>query len=78
MNFETRLQIINKLAYALATDNPDYFPEDIYWMIGMLSDTRLNDEQLNKEIEHIKTDFPDLAPIFSDDKSDETETLMVR
>ena len=42
MNAEKRLNLINKIA-----QNAHYFvDEDEYWLIGMLSDTTMSDDEL--------------------------------
>ena len=55
MNAEKRLNLINKIA-----QNAHYFIDgDEYWLIGMLSDTTMSDEELIQQIEVVKKGFPE-------------------
>lgn len=64
MKPETRLQIISKMAYSLSVNNIDYFPRDVYWIIGMLADCTLSDDRLTEEVERIKRHYSDIAHFF--------------
>ena len=55
MNAEQRLNLINKIA-----QNSVCFDRgDEYWLIGMLSDTTMSDEELMQQIEVVKKEFPE-------------------
>ena len=60
MNAEQRLNLISKIA-----QNAHYFTDgDEYWLIGMLSDTTMSDDDLKEQIEVVKTGFPEYAQFF--------------
>ena len=57
MNAEQRLNLISKIA-----QNDHYFTDgDVYWLIGMLSDTTMSDDALMQQIEVVKTRLPKYA-----------------
>ena len=61
MNAEQRLNLISKIA-----QNAHVFGDgDELWLIGMLSDTTMSDDELKKEIEGIKVGFPEYAQFFT-------------
>jgi hypothetical protein len=60
MKIETRLQIISKIANWFA-DNENL---DGYWIIGMLADLSLSDDQLMNEIRNLKRHYPEFSNFF--------------
>jgi hypothetical protein len=60
MNAEQRLNLISKIA-----QNSHIFTDgDEFWLIGMLSDTTMSDDDLKQQIEVVKTGFPEYAQFF--------------
>ena len=60
MNAEQRLNLISKIAQ----NNHCFTDGDEYWLIGMLSDTTMSDDDLKEQIEVVKTGFPEYAQFF--------------
>ena len=61
MNAEQRLNLISKIAQNAIKDDSIFFDSDELWLIGILSDTRLSENNLKAEIEEVKRDNPDYA-----------------
>ena len=61
MNTEQRLNLISKIAQNAIKDDSVFSHRDELWLIGILSDTRLSENNLKAEIEEVKRDYPDYA-----------------
>ena len=59
MNAEQRLNLISKIANNAIQDDSIFSYRDELWLIGMLSDTRLSENNLKVEIEEVKRDYPE-------------------
>ena len=60
MNAEQRLKLISKIA-----QNSHIFTDgDEFWLIGMLSDTTMSDDELMQQIGVVKIGFPEYAQFF--------------
>ena len=59
MNAEQRLNLISKIAQNAIKKDSIFFDSDELWLIGMLSDTRLSENNLKAEIEEVKRDYPE-------------------
>ena len=60
MNAEQRLNLISKIA-----QNSHIFTDgDEFWLIGMLSDTTMSDDELMQQIGVVKIGFPEYAQFF--------------
>ena len=60
MNAEQRLKLISKI-----DQNSHIFTDgDEFWLIGMLSDTTMSDDDLKQQIEVVKIGFPEYAEFF--------------
>jgi hypothetical protein len=59
---ETRLEIISKIGFYFS--NTHEHVQDGYWIIGMLSNTSMTYNELKKEIEKVKIEFPEYAHFF--------------
>jgi len=60
MNAEQRLNLISKIA-----QNAHCFTDgDEYWLIGMLSDTTMSDNDLKEQIEVVRKGFPEYDQFF--------------
>ena len=64
MNAEQRLKLISKIANNTFQDNSIFSYRDELWLIGMLSDTTMSDDELMQQIEVVKTGFPEYAQFF--------------
>ena len=61
MNAEQRLNLISKIA-----QNAHRFLDgDEYWLIGMLSDTTMPDDDLKEQIEVVRKGFPEYDLFFT-------------
>jgi len=63
MDKNIRFNMINKVAYFAFTG--EYNTLDLMWLIGMLSDVRISDDKILKEIEKLKKDFPEYVEVLS-------------
>lgn len=71
MNNKQRLMLISKVARSMV--NEDYISPGIItsqrtmidkvWIIGMLSDHTLSEDELSKEVERVKKQFPELTDL---------------
>ena len=59
MNAEQRLNLISKIAQNAIQDDSIFSHRDELWLIGILSDTRLSENNLKAEIEEVKRDYPE-------------------
>ena len=64
MKAEQRLKLISKIAKNTFQDNSIFSYRDELWLIGMLSDTTMSDDELMQQIEVVKTGFPEYAQFF--------------
>ena len=65
-----RLMLINKVAKSLNADlwdvNSDHqMMLDKAWVLGMLSDYTLSEDELSKEVQRVKRSHPELAELLS-------------
>ena len=61
MNTEQRLNLISKIAYhSRMQPKAAYELSDMLWIIGMISDSTMSEHDLDKEIESIKEQYPEL------------------
>jgi len=70
MNNMQRLKLINKVAKSLNADlwdvNSDHqMMLDKAWVLGMLSDYTLSEDELSKEVQRVKRSHPELAELLS-------------
>jgi hypothetical protein len=70
MNNMQRLMLINKVAKSLNADlwdvNSDHqMMLDKAWVLGMLSDYTLSEDELSKEVQRVKRSHPELAELLS-------------
>ena len=68
MNNKQRLMLINKVARSLKEDLTDVNSSqqmmlDKMWVIGMLSDHTLSEEELSIEVHRVKKQFPELTEL---------------
>ena len=68
MNNKQRLMLINKVARSLKEDLTDVNSSqqmmlDMMWVIGMLSDHTLSEEELSIEVHRVKKQFPELTEL---------------
>ena len=59
MNAEQRLNLISKIAQNAIKNDSIFSHRDELWLIGILSDTRLSENNLKAEIEEVKRDYPE-------------------
>ena len=59
MNAEQRLNLISKIAQNAIKKDSIFFDSDELWLIGILSDTSLSENNLKVEIEEVKRDYPE-------------------
>jgi hypothetical protein len=70
MNNKQRLMLISKVAKSLNEDLTDINTSqqtmlDKLWIIGMLSDYTLSEDELSLEVQRVKKQFPELAELLS-------------
>jgi len=68
MNNKQRLLLISKVTRSLNRDIPDINSShhlwlDKIWIIGMLSDHTLSEDELSKEVERVKKQYPELTDL---------------
>ena len=68
MNNKQRLMLISKVAKSLNRDLTDINTSqqmmlDKLWVIGMLSDHTLSEDELSKEVERVKKQYPELTDL---------------
>ena len=68
MNNKQRLLLISKVAKSLNRDLTDINTSqqmmlDKLWVIGMLSDHTLSEDELSKEVERVKKQYPELTDL---------------
>ena len=64
MNAEQRLNLISKIANNTFQDDSIFSHRDELWLIGMLSDTAMSDDELMQQIGVVKIGFPEYAQFF--------------
>ena len=67
MNSNIRLNLIYNVA-SIAYHSPDHAKYDLIeliWIIGMLSDVRVSDDEILKEIEKLKKNFPEYVAMLT-------------
>ena len=68
MNNKQRLLLISKVTRSLNRDIPDINSShhlwlDKIWIIGMLSDHTLSEDELSKEVHRVKKQYPELTDL---------------
>lgn len=66
MNTEQRFNLISKIAlYTLKKLEASDEYLDLLWIIGMISDSTLSEQELIKEIEDVKERFPEYKDLLT-------------
>lgn len=66
MNTEQRLNLISKIAlHTLKRSEAVYELLDLLWIIGMISDSTLSEQELIKEIEDVRERFPEYKDLLT-------------